>query len=331
MSSTAEEKSTGEAKPSTAAASVAPKAAPAPASTSNKKQPAATSDQLLQSTLFRLTNGLPRKELNLMIGEANECETSLEEEIKLLEKALNNADSITPSENSTLQSIMQTPLTPMDRYWTASALLGRLRDEWMLPSIIVAMEGRDIATETPVAPKYVTQAIHTHPHYTQKHEQPHALLAAWKKIAGHKSALVFKRAVRPEEAPGYTERIIFPMDLSMVRKWIVARQITSYQELQAQVALIAHNCVKYNGRESDYGRVAREFEAACEEIIRQAVLQQQQPPALARAATTGHAPVSTGAAPVTISAPATLPTKRPASTEPTSKATKQPKLQPEAK
>lgn len=26
----------------------------------------------------------------------------------------------------------------MDRYWTASALIGRLRDEWMVPSILQA-------------------------------------------------------------------------------------------------------------------------------------------------------------------------------------------------
>jgi hypothetical protein len=36
--------------------------------------------------------------------------------------------------------------------------------------------------------------------------------------------------------------------------------------------LIVHNCVKFNGRESDYGTIAKEFEQAADEAIRLAVL-----------------------------------------------------------
>jgi hypothetical protein len=92
----------------------------------------------------------------------------------------------------------------------------------------------------------------------------------------HRSSGVFKRPVKPEEAPGYSERIVFPMDLSMIRKLIVATQIVSYADLHQYIALISHNCVKYNGRESEYGRVAREFEQAADEIINQAVVAHQQ-------------------------------------------------------
>jgi hypothetical protein len=52
----------------------------------------------------------------------------------------------------------------------------------------------------------------------------------------------------PAPAPGYKERILFPMDLSLVRKMIVARMIKSFSSLHHRVALICHNCVKFNGR-----------------------------------------------------------------------------------
>ena len=49
-------------------------------------------------------------------------------------------------------------------------------------------------------------------------------------------------------APGYTERIGFPIDLSLIRKFIVSRVIKSYKDLHQRIALICHNCVKFNGR-----------------------------------------------------------------------------------
>jgi hypothetical protein len=82
---------------------------------------------------------------------------------------------------------------------------------------------------------------------------------------------VFKKAVRAEEAPGYTDRISFPMDLGLIRKMIVARKIVSLADLHKYVGLISHNCVKYNGRDTDYGIVARDFEAMADEQIRIAV------------------------------------------------------------
>ena len=63
-----------------------------------------------------------------------------------------------------------------------------------------------------------------------------------------KSFSFLHATVKPEEAPGYAERIIFPMDLSLVRKMIVSRIITSYAEMHQKIRLISHNCVKYNGR-----------------------------------------------------------------------------------
>ena len=49
-------------------------------------------------------------------------------------------------------------------------------------------------------------------------------------------------------APGYTERIGFPIDLSLIRKFIVSRLIKSFSSLHQRIGLICHNCVKFNGR-----------------------------------------------------------------------------------
>jgi hypothetical protein len=61
------------------------------------------------------------------------------------------------------------------------------------------------------------------------------------------------------------------MDLSLIRKMIVARHIQSYAQLHHYIGLISHNCCKYNGKESDYGMVARDFEAMADHIIRTTV------------------------------------------------------------
>jgi hypothetical protein len=256
------------------------KSASAPAPPASGGDPSTCSpEELLQATLFRMTSGLPRRELNLMVTEADECEASLMKEIEMLEKALKTDDNPLSTEDAAaMDDLLQSSLTPLDRYWTVSSLLGRLRDEWMLPSILVAMDGKkdeDLVLAPRPCPAALQAAkVFKTPHYTQRHETTTTLLAVWKRIVMHRTSLVFKRPVKPEEAPGYTERIVFPMDLSMVRKLIVARQVCSYAELHQYIGLISHNCVKYNGRESDYGRVAREFEAAAEELIRQAVVQQ---------------------------------------------------------
>jgi hypothetical protein len=71
------------------------------------------------------------------------------------------------------------------------------------------------------------------------------------------------------------------MDLSLIRKMILARKVQSYADLHQYVGLISHNCVKYYGRETDYGMVAREFEAMADEFIRQAVTAAENAPKVA--------------------------------------------------
>lgn len=247
--------------------------------TLHSMEDAPTTDFLLDQTLYCYTNGIPRLELSGMIQEAEECEEAFQQEIAVLEKAIKSGTTLSDEEQQLLEAILQTPFTPLDRCWTLSALLGRLRAEWMLPSVLPAMEGRVENTGSYAAPlpdcpaASQLRTMMASPNYTLQHDDATQLLATWKKLALHRTSIVFKRPVKPEEAPGYTDRIPFPMDLSMIRKLIVARHITTYEQLHQYVILIAHDCVKYNGRESDYGNVAREFEAASEEIIRQAIQQ----------------------------------------------------------
>ncbi len=73
------------------------------------------------------------------------------------------------------------------------------------------------------------------------------------------------------DAPGYSDRILFPMDLSLVRKMITSQQIQSLEDLHTKIALICHNCVKFNGGASDYGLVAKDFEAFVDDAIIAAV------------------------------------------------------------
>jgi hypothetical protein len=234
-------------------------------------------DELIDATLFRLTQGLPRAELQLIISEAEACEAELLKEIELLEKA--STDDAFGNDNPEVNAILESVLTPLDQYWTASALLGRLRDDMTLPR----------APNAPVAPyAFAASSMHSKHHspmetsaflalqsipaYTQTHDQPTQLLALYKKLSSHRSAFAFRKPVKDEEAPGYSDRIQFKMDLGLIRKLITTSIIVSYADFHKYTALISHNCVKFNGRENDYGMLAREFEQASDEMIRHAVL-----------------------------------------------------------
>lgn len=105
-----------------------------------------------------------------------------------------------------------------------------------------------------------------HEIYTQKTEES-ILLTIWKRISNHRTATVFRRPVSSKDAPTYHERIQFPMDLSLIKKMILAQIISSYADLHFSIGLICHNCVKFNGRESDYGQITREFEAYVDDAL----------------------------------------------------------------
>ena len=260
----------------------------------------ASNQKVLDATLWEFTAGIPRRELKLMISEANECEKSLKEEIKLLEDALQKQSA---AESSSLdpkaQALLDSPFTPMDRYWTLSALLGRLRGELSPPTLVSVQDNKP----SPPLPVGATMTSARHllemrqkPAYRREHSTPSTLLPTWKRIFSHRLAIVFKKPVRDEDAPGYSARIKFPMDLSLVRKLIMSRHIKSLADLHIYIGLIAHNCVKYNGRETDYGIVAREFEQMADDVIQQAVLAASESNSGTTTTTKAAPPANAGAA-----------------------------------
>jgi hypothetical protein len=261
--------------------------------TLNSKRPldAQIKSNVLPS-LYKLTEGIPRRELKLMIAEAKSSEEDLEREIKELKMGLDSAKE-NEEQKGFIDTVLDSEVSPVDSYFTVSALLGRLRDDLAMPlppnSILPAhrvqvgllhpppkkqkkpSQEEETTTETLEKQKRLL-ALENNPEYAKEHSQASALMMLWKKISHHRASIVFRKPVNPKEAPGYTDRIFFPMDLSLIRKMIVARFVKSYKDLHLNIGLICHNCVKYNGRESDYGVVSREFEANAEEFIYNAVI-----------------------------------------------------------
>ena len=225
-----------------------------------------------------------------MISEAMLCEEALQNEIRQLQEALESPSNSAATNSASVQLMLDSELTPPDRYFTVSSLLGRLRDELAtpLPPNSILPELRAEAGLLPPPPKKKKKESHTissepsvdsvgatltqsvtaseicsttlekqkkllalykDPEYTKEHPQTNALMSLWKRISSHRTSIVFRRPVNPKEAPGYTDRISFPMDLSLLRKMILARQIKSYSDLHQRLGMICHNCVKYNGRQ----------------------------------------------------------------------------------
>ena len=227
------------------------------------------SSEILERVLYRLTAGLPKCELNLIVQESNDCEVALLEEIRMLEEALVTlskdegdaeiTDGIQDDERTAvaLQNMLESPITTLDRFYTASAVLGRLRNDMAVPSASnlkapnrTATEKASLAVESnedKAFNEFTDPNSPLHLIYTETVVDPETLLALWKKISMNRAAFVFKRPVKSDEAPGYTDRIYFPMDLSLVRKRIITNNIQTYVDFHNALALISHNCVKYNG------------------------------------------------------------------------------------
>ena len=249
-------------------------------------------NEMIAPSLYRLTEGLPRKELETMLSEAKDCEAALEKEIKQLEEALQNKET----ENETAATMMMTSeITPPDRYYAVSALMGRLRDPLSTPLTPLSTTRQHQEQQERLAQQFLTKkkkppspdsgddtprqierqrlllSLDKHPEYRNPHTDSTRLLATWKRISSHRTATVFRRPVNPKEAPGYQQRILFPIDLSLIRKMIAAGMIKTYADLHQNIGLICHNCVKFNGYLSDYAVVARDFEAHIDDIFVQTV------------------------------------------------------------
>jgi len=264
---------------------------------------------LIDPALYRLTSGMPLHELRNMVKEADDCERALVEEIRILEKETGMAESdlTAPPEESSgpmpahfanADDMLASDLSAASGFYGVSALLGRLRGplEMPLPPNAPAQQvakkgGRPKKNPGPaaaaggdgkeeierkekdaaLAKARALLALSKDPTYTKALEDNAPLVALCKKITNNRTSMVFRRPVNPKEAPGYEERIPFPIDLSLVKKMVQAGQIKSFRDLHERMGLISHNCCKYNGRESDYGAVSRDFESYADDAIISAV------------------------------------------------------------
>jgi len=206
-----------------------------------------------------------------------------------------------------VDAMLTTEFAPPDRYFTVSALLGRLRDPMKLPyppNSRLALKKNATGPgpkgkkgDSPEQEKKKNRLalekqralilLDKNEIYHREQPDTAALLTLYKKIASHRTAAVFRKPVNPAEAPGYKERILFPMDLSLVRKMIVARMIKSFSSLHQRVGLICHNCVKFNGRESDYAVITRDFEDYVDDKVLEAVKNASKNATSAETATAG--------------------------------------------
>jgi hypothetical protein len=234
-------------------------------------------DELLDSCLLRVTDGLPNRELKAIQSEFSQVEQLLQQDIDLLEKALGSSkkDTLSDEENQTIDALLSSELSTADQFYTISALLGRMRGPIAMPlppnstlavgTTLLQDDSKEIEIQKALL------ELDKNPEYRRVQSNTTDLIALWKKVSTHKSAAVFRRPVNPKEAPGYTDRILFPIDLSLIRKMIVARVIVSYADFHDRIGLICHNCLSYNGRESDYGVVTREFEEYSDRCVIAAV------------------------------------------------------------
>ena len=117
-----------------------------------------------------------------------------------------------------VDAMLATEFAPPDRYFTVSALLGRLRDPLRLPPPphgprapvvppreedgAAGPEGGEAARRRQSAALEKQRALNRldrDERYHREHPNTVQLLALYKKIASHKTALVFRKPVNPAE------------------------------------------------------------------------------------------------------------------------------------
>lgn len=126
---------------------------------------------------------------------------------------------------SSVDAMLETEFAPPDRYFTISALLGRLRDPLKLPyppNSRLHAATRDNTNnkkggkkaESPeqeakrkkaaLDKQRALLALDKNEIYHREQEDTVALLAAYKKISSHRTAIVFRKAVNPLEGECHT-------------------------------------------------------------------------------------------------------------------------------
>jgi hypothetical protein len=183
-------------------------------------------------------DGLPPTELRALLSEFQGAYDTLSGEVSTLQSEIARAEAagsvtLLPPAAGAAQAIelsLDTTFPP--EYSTLAAVIGRLP-----ASHIPSLSG------PPPAPQPLSLPAGT----SSAPVSIDFLLLLHKKLCAHALSLVFKRPVTSREAPGYDQKIMFPMDLSLVRKMIINEMVTTLDEFRRHLNLMLHNCIKFNG------------------------------------------------------------------------------------
>ena len=131
---------------------------------------------------------------------------------------------------SSVDEILNTEFTPPDRYFSVSALLGRLKDPMKLPlhpnrALKVEETEQMIKKRKIVLDKQQALLdLEKNPVYDKEHADNTILLNLWKRISSNKTAAVFRKPVNPAEGKlplficnsrNYFNRQLSPHNISM--------------------------------------------------------------------------------------------------------------------
>uniref|UniRef100_A0A8C3PXG0 Bromo domain-containing protein n=1 Tax=Chrysolophus pictus TaxID=9089 RepID=A0A8C3PXG0_CHRPC len=94
------------------------------------------------------------------------------------------------------------------------------------------------------------------------------VLSIWKMIASHRCSGPFLKAVSDKQAPGYSEVVKRPMDLTSIKRGLAKGHIRSLAQFQCSLMLMFQNAIMYNAANHHVHRMALE--------MRREVLEQMQ-------------------------------------------------------
>lgn len=75
----------------------------------------------------------------------------------------------------------------------------------------------------------------------------------------HKHATIFMQPVRDEIAPGYSNVVLRPMDLTTIKKNIETGAIKSTKVFQRDIMLMFTNAIMYNSSNHDVHKISSEM------------------------------------------------------------------------